>query len=80
MVLALESLLLVDSDALDATILAEVLIAAQGVFFGDVWGQADHIEGVSLQDSHLTQLLLKSLLLGRIALFLPAPWCDDQLL
>ena len=51
MVLTLECLLFVDRDAIDAPILAEVLVAAQGVLLGDVWREADDVERVSLKDA-----------------------------
>lgn len=63
LVLTLEGLLLVDGDCEDAPVLAEILVAAQSFFFGNIGRQADHVQSVPLQDTNLAQLLLQTLLL-----------------
>ena len=76
MVLALESLLLVDGDRMDLSVLAEILVAAQGVLFGYVGGKAYYVQRVALKDTNLAEFLLEPLLLRRITLLFPTTYYE----
>ena len=79
LVLALEGFLFVDSHCGYAAILTEILVAPQSLFLRYIWREPDQIQRVSLQNSHTTKFLLKTLLLGRVSLFfLRATICGLQ--
>ena len=66
LVFALKSLLLVDCHRQDTTILTEVLVAAERLFFGNIRRETNDVKCVALQDTHCAQFLLQSLLLRRV--------------